>query len=225
MCENFWHFPLHRKWQEVCTDVKTEVLVREDNESACQMAHLTPKLKDKVDELFLRWLSMPATQKVLRSDLHKLIEGRPLSPRQLAQSFSSSSVGGANRPVSPPAPPASSPSQLRSPRSPRERSSRRPGSKSPPRSPRFESNEGTKYSMKENHLVVENDVKIFPGCASHFPQFHFPLGKPDPAVEPEVTLKKVAKIFKIFEGEKITKEEFGAVAKVLYFIFVCLIYT
>lgn len=182
------------------------------------MAHLSPILKVKVDELFLRWLSIPETQRVLRNDLNKLIQGRPLSPRQLSHSgCSPNAIGGASRPISPPAPPTSSPSQLlRSPRSPRERSSRRPGSKSPPRSPRLDNNEGTKYPMKDKQLVL-NNVRIFAGCAAHLPPFYFPLGKPaEDSTKSEVTLDKVAKIFKLFE-DGIPKEEFGAVAKVLYF--------
>ena len=179
------------------------------------MAHLSPILKVKVDELFLRWLSMPDTQRVLRNDLNKLIQGRPLSPRQLSHSSSPNSIGGASRPISPPAPPTSSPSQLlRSPRSPRERSSRRPGSKSPPRSPRLENNEGTKYLMKDKQLVL-NNVRIFAGCAASVAPFYFPFGKPEDSTNCEVTLERVAKIFKLYE-RGIPKEEFGAVAKVLY---------
>ena len=174
------------------------------------MAHLSPILKVKVDELFLRWLSMPETQRILRNDLNKLIQGRPLSPRQLSPV--QNTIGGA-RPISPPAPPTSSPSQvLRSPRSPRDRSSRRPGSKSPPRSPRLENHEGTKYLMKDKALVL-NNVRIFPGCASNLPQFHFPLGKPEDSTVTEDALIKVTKIFKLYE-RGVPKEEFGAVAKV-----------
>lgn len=174
------------------------------------MTHLSPILKVKVDELFLRWLSMPETQKVLRNDLNKLIQGRPLSPRQLSHS-PISNTGGGTRPISPPAPPTSSPSQLlRSPRSPRDRS-RRPGSKSPPRSPRLENHEATKYLMKDKALVL-NNVRIFPGCAAHLPQFHFPLGRPEDSTVCENALSKVTNIFKLFEGG-IPKEEFGAVTK------------
>ncbi|CAH3107197.1 unnamed protein product [Porites lobata] len=175
------------------------------------MTHLSPILKVKVDELFLRWLSMPDTQRVLKTDLNKLIQGRPLSPRQLSLSSVSNTVGG-TRPISPPAPPTSSPSQvLRSPRSPRERSSRRPGSKSPPRSPRLENHEATKYLMKDKSLVL-NNVRIFPGCAASLPQFYFPLGRPEDSTVCENALDKVKKIFQLSE-EGLSKEEFGAVAK------------
>ncbi|XP_073255527.1 serine/threonine-protein phosphatase 2A regulatory subunit B'' subunit beta-like [Porites lutea] len=175
------------------------------------MTHLSPILKVKVDELFLRWLSMPDTQRVLKTDLNKLIQGRPLSPRQLSLSSVSNTIGG-TRPISPPAPPTSSPSQvLRSPRSPRERSSRRPGSKSPPRSPRLENHEATKYLMKDKSLVL-NNVRIFPGCASSLPQFYFPLGRPEDSTVCDNALDKVKKIFQLSE-EGLSKEEFGAVAK------------
>ncbi|KAM7431836.1 Serine/threonine-protein phosphatase 2A regulatory subunit B'' subunit alpha [Porites harrisoni] len=175
------------------------------------MTHLSPILKVKVDELFLRWLSMPDTQRVLKTDLNKLIQGRPLSPRQLSLSSVSNTIGG-TRPISPPAPPTSSPSQvLRSPRSPRERSSRRPGSKSPPRSPRLENHEATKYLMKDKSLVL-NNVRIFPGCAASLPQFYFPLGRPEDSTVCENALDKVKKIFQLSE-EGLSKEEFGAVAK------------
>lgn len=181
------------------------------------MAHLSPILKVKVDELFLRWLSMPETQRILRNDLNKLIQGRPLSPRQLSHSAVPNTIGGA-RPISPPAPPTSSPSQLlRSPRSPRDRSSRRPGSKSPPRSPRLENHEATKYLMKDKALVL-NNVRIFPGCAANLPPFHFPLGKPENSSACENALSKVTKIFNLFEGG-IPKEEFGTIAKVLKLFF------
>ena len=179
------------------------------------MTHLSPILKVKVDELFLRWLSMSDTQRVLKTDLNKLIQGRPLSPRQLSLSSVSNTIGG-TRPISPPAPPTSSPSQvLRSPRSPRERSSRRPGSKSPPRSPRLENHEATKYLMKDKSLVL-NNVRIFPGCAASLPQFYFPLGRPEDSTVCENALDKVKKIFQLSE-EGLSKEEFGAVAKVIWF--------
>ncbi|KAM7431835.1 Serine/threonine-protein phosphatase 2A regulatory subunit B'' subunit alpha [Porites harrisoni] len=154
---------------------------------------------------------MPDTQRVLKTDLNKLIQGRPLSPRQLSLSSVSNTIGG-TRPISPPAPPTSSPSQvLRSPRSPRERSSRRPGSKSPPRSPRLENHEATKYLMKDKSLVL-NNVRIFPGCAASLPQFYFPLGRPEDSTVCENALDKVKKIFQLSE-EGLSKEEFGAVAK------------
>ena len=189
------------------------VCIHRSNFGHQYMAHLSPILKVKVDELFLRWLSMPETQRVLRNDLNKLIQGRPLSPRQLSSPGSANAIGGASRPISPPAPPTSSPNQsLRSPRSPRERSFRRPGSKSPPRSPRLENNEGTKYPMKDKHLIL-NNVRIFQGCAAHLPQFHFPLGKPEDSTSCEITLSKVAQIFKLYKSG-IPKEEFGPVAKV-----------
>lgn len=176
------------------------------------MTHLSPILKVKVDELFLRWLSMPDTQRILRNDLNKLIQGRPLSPRQLSPV--QNTIGGA-RPISPPAPPTSSPTQLlRSPRSPRERTSRKTSSKSPPRSPRLENHDGTKYQMKDKTLVL-NNVRIVPGCAAKLPQFYFPLGKPDDSNSAlyDDKLSEVTKVFQRLDGS-VPNGEFGAVAKV-----------
>ena len=55
--------------------------------------------------------------------------------------------------------------------------------------------------------------RIFQGCAAHLPQFHFPLGKPEDSTSCEITLSKVAQIFKLYKSG-IPKEEFGPVAKV-----------
>ena len=46
--------------------------------SAVAMA-LKPQLKTKVDELFLRWLSEPETQDLLRSSLSQVIRGEPVT--------------------------------------------------------------------------------------------------------------------------------------------------
>ena len=69
--------------------------------------------------------------------------------------------------------------------------------------------------MKDKQLVL-NNVRIVPGCAAKLAPFYFPLGKPEDSTKCEVTLVKVAKIFKLYE-HGIPKEEFGAVVKVLYF--------
>lgn len=159
---------------------------------------------------------MPNTQRILRNDLNKLIQGRPLSPRQLSPV--QNTIGGA-RPISPPAPPTSSPTQLlRSPRSPRERTSRKTSSKSPPRSPRLENHEGTKYQMKDKTLVL-NNVRIVPGCAAKLPQFYFPLGKPDDSNSAlyDDKLSEVTKVFQRFDGS-VPNGEFGAVAKVWFIV-------
>ena len=175
---------------------------------------VAPILKLKVDELFLRWLSLPDTQKVLHEDLNKLVDGRSLSPRQLSPSLSPGSLGG-QRPTSPPAPPSSSPLSSRSPRSPR--STRRPLSKSPPRSPNVDKHEANS-SMKESHLIL-NDVTFSPGCASKMPQFYFPFGRPKnhSKLNVELVLDKVSRVFDVFEEGQVTKENFGAVAKVFIF--------
>lgn len=173
---------------------------------------LTPIVKAKVDELFLRWLSSKETQKLLLNDLEKVIEGRPVSPRQPSPSCT---LGG-SRSISPPAPPSVSPTPLRSPRSPRDSrntSKRFIGAEHPPRSPRREKHEPLKNSMKENELFL-NDKKITAGCAVNLPPFYFPNGKPQELADLDVTFTKVAQVFKVFDEGKVTKHQFAAVTKV-----------
>lgn len=192
------------------------------------MVHMavTPNLKSKVDELFLRWLSMPATQRILHDDLNKVIEGRPISPKQ--QCLLSSSSGGGSRAASPPAP-SSSPTPVRSPRSPREvRSLRKSGARNSPRSPEPDRHAPNK-PMKTTSLYLSDEKhsssKITAGCASNIPKFYFPHGKPPKwhSSEVDATLKKLVKVFEVFEKGCVKKEHFSAVTKVSVFIFLALI--
>ena len=175
---------------------------------------LTPIVKAKVDELFLHWLSSSETQRLLGNDLGKVIEGRPVSPRQPSLTCT---VGGV-RSISPPAPPSVSPTPIRSPRSPRDSRNtpkRSLGTEHPPRSPRQEKHEPFKNSMKENELFL-NDTKITPGCAANLPPFYFPNGKPQQSADSDVIFKKVAQVFKVFNDGKITRNQFSAVTKVCF---------
>lgn len=186
------------------------------------MVHMavTPNLKSKVDELFLRWLSMPTTQRILRDDLNKVIEGRPISPKH--QCLLSPGPGGSARSVSPPAP-SSSPTPVRSPRSPRDvRSLRKSGAKSSPRSPELERHDSSKNLMKDSHSLDDKhgSIKISPGCAAKIPKFFFPYGKPpSSSAELDLTIKKVTQVFNVFEEGKVTRSQFAAVTKVRKIIF------
>lgn len=182
------------------------------------MVHMavTPNLKAKVDELFLRWLSMPSTQRILRDDLNKVIEGRPISPKQC---LSNSGSGGVSRSSSPPAP-SSSPTPVRSPRSPREvRSLRKSGARNSPRSPEPDRHGSVKLPMKTvSHLLDDKhgSTKITPGSAASIPKFYFPFGKPAISNSSDIdsTLKKLVKVFDVFEKGCVKKEHFSAVTKV-----------
>ncbi|KAJ8310712.1 hypothetical protein KUTeg_012577 [Tegillarca granosa] len=75
---------------------------------------LKPILKSKVDELFLRWLSEPDTQQILKENLRQLVSGEAFtqpSPSPSGSRGTGKSPRG--RPVSPPT------AKLPSPRSPR----------------------------------------------------------------------------------------------------------
>ena len=84
---------------------------------------LKPLLKQKTDEIFLKWLSDPDTQQLLRTNLKQLLKGEPISaPSQ--STLSAGSHGLSTKPNSPrlrpssPSTPPCSPT-INSPRSPR----------------------------------------------------------------------------------------------------------
>ena len=79
---------------------------------------LKPVLKHKVDELFLRWISEPDTQFMLKENLKHLIRSEPLSATYPVASSARSGSKQASPRVRPSSPPLSS-SKLPSPRSPR----------------------------------------------------------------------------------------------------------
>ncbi|XP_032229153.2 serine/threonine-protein phosphatase 2A regulatory subunit B'' subunit beta isoform X2 [Nematostella vectensis] len=174
---------------------------------------VTPLLKAKVDELFLRWLSMPETQKILHEDLERVIEGRPIAEKTDKNVLSNLTVG-SSRSVSPPAP-SSSPTPSRSPRSPRDvRALRKSGTKTPPISPRLERHGSGKNLMKEHVKIDLNGSEIREGCAANIPQFYFPNGPPPPSGKRlELTFKRVSEVFGVFEGGKAKKEQFSSVTK------------
>lgn len=81
---------------------------------------LKPVLKFKVDELFLRWLSEPDTQLILKENLRQLTHGETLTtpvPYSAQASPRSSKQSPRVRPTSPPFSPPTA--KLPSPRSPR----------------------------------------------------------------------------------------------------------
>lgn len=91
---------------------------------------LKPNLKVKVDELFLTWLTEPNTQVLLKTNLHQLLKGEPVTravPSSPQNSFGPRPGNHIHlkqqsprlRPSSPQAPPCSP--SIASPRSPRPR--------------------------------------------------------------------------------------------------------
>ncbi len=81
---------------------------------------LKPLLKSKVDELFLRWLSEPDTQQLLKTNLRQIIKGEPVTvaPPSAANAIRTTKPASPRvRPVSPSTPPCSP--SVNSPRSPR----------------------------------------------------------------------------------------------------------
>lgn len=78
---------------------------------------LRPVLKIKVDELFLRWLSEPETQQVLRENLQQIAHGETLTQPSPRSGMMHKPSSPRHRPGSPTL--STSASKLPSPRSPR----------------------------------------------------------------------------------------------------------
>ncbi|KAK7499275.1 hypothetical protein BaRGS_00009535 [Batillaria attramentaria] len=78
---------------------------------------LKPVLKIKVDELFLRWLSEPETQQILRENLHQIAHGEAITQPSPRSGYMHKPSSPRPRPGSPTL--STSASKLPSPRSPR----------------------------------------------------------------------------------------------------------
>jgi hypothetical protein len=71
--------------------------------------------------------------------------------------------------------------------------------------------------MKDSHSIDDKpgSIKIIPGCAARIPTFYFPYGQPpSSSSESDLTYKKIAQVFGIFDEGKVTKAQFVAVTKV-----------
>ena len=159
-------------------------------------SHLTPLLKAKVDELFLRWFSEPETQIELRKYLAQI--RADTLPSESLLSAGSSAVNINSRPSSPPVPPSSP--TFKSPRSPRRRSNSTPGR------PRSRKNLTPSF-------VEEKKEDVYAGCAQNLPQFYFPFGRPVEKNQ-KIVLNQAKDIFSKIPSGKLKLDGFGPVAKV-----------
>jgi len=158
-------------------------------------SHLTPLLKAKVDELFLRWFSEPETQIELRKYLAQI--RADTLPSESLLSAGSSAVNINSRPSSPPVPPSSP--TFKSPRSPRRRSNSTPGR------PRSRKNLTPSF-------VEEKKEDVYAGCAQNLPQFYFPFGRPVEKNQ-KIVLNQAKDIFSKIPSGKLKLDGFGPVAK------------
>ncbi|KAJ8253146.1 hypothetical protein GJAV_G00209640 [Gymnothorax javanicus] len=170
---------------------------------------LQPILKRKVDELFLNWLSEPATQEILKDCLrrvkneeflgevlncggnrkHAVYGEKNVSPKNLAERVPSSPTG----PLSP------SSSALPTGIGGNTRASS--GARALHRS----------FNSKKSQVKKEEPVT--PALSESIPKFYYPRGRPKANLNIDALISRIEKIFSQFPNERATFEDMGDVAK------------
>uniref|UniRef100_A0A8D0KNM2 EF-hand domain-containing protein n=1 Tax=Salvator merianae TaxID=96440 RepID=A0A8D0KNM2_SALMN len=170
---------------------------------------LQPVLKMKVDELFLCWLSDPATQAMLKDYLRSITSVEKteigsgdakssehiLTPINCSKHSLLSNLMSPLTPTSPPHLSATLP--LGTPTSPRNFSNIRKKQRS--------SNTRNVQSKKEEQLT--------PSLSQTIPAFYFPQGCPKEKGNIDAIITKIEKTFSQFPNERATLEDMGKVAK------------
>ncbi|XP_060909147.1 serine/threonine-protein phosphatase 2A regulatory subunit B'' subunit beta isoform X1 [Labrus mixtus] len=169
---------------------------------------LQPVLKMKVDELFLNWLSDPATQSLLKDylDLIKtgqdidLSSGEPQDKRLLTFN-ENNNVASQKKPA-----------HLGTPSSPPSASTLPSGSSS---NTRMTGPNGRvlRRSVSTKKAQVRTEEPVTTALSESIPKFYFPLGRPQANINIDNLISKVEKIFSQFPNERATIEDMGQVAK------------
>ncbi|KAM6978786.1 serine/threonine-protein phosphatase 2A regulatory subunit B'' subunit beta isoform 1-T1 [Tautogolabrus adspersus] len=174
---------------------------------------LQPVLKMKVDELFLNWLSDPATQSLLKDylDLIKtgqtidLSNGEPQDSRLLTFNENNNVASQKNLAEKKPA-------HLGTPSSPPSASTLPSGSSS---NTRMTGPNGRvlRRSVSTKKAQVRTEEPVTTALSESIPKFYFPLGRPQANINIDSLISKVEKIFSQFPNERATIEDMGQVAK------------
>ncbi|XP_020489584.1 serine/threonine-protein phosphatase 2A regulatory subunit B'' subunit beta isoform X1 [Labrus bergylta] len=174
---------------------------------------LQPVLKMKVDELFLNWLSDPATQSLLKDylDLIKtgqdidLSSGEPQDKRLLTFNENNNVASQKNLAEKKPA-------HLGTPSSPPSASTLPSGSSS---NTRMTGPNGRvlRRSVSTKKAQVRTEEPVTTALSESIPKFYFPLGRPQANINIDNLISKVEKIFSQFPNERATIEDMGQVAK------------
>ncbi|XP_035249735.1 serine/threonine-protein phosphatase 2A regulatory subunit B'' subunit beta isoform X2 [Anguilla anguilla] len=157
---------------------------------------LQPILKRKVDELFLNWLSEPATQEILKEDLRLIKNGESAACRE----------------------------RISTPKNLPERASSSPSGPSSPSSTALPSGIGGNArvasggralyrSLSIKKAQVKKEEPITPALSESIPKFYFPRGRPEANLNIDTLISRVEKIFSQFPNERATIEDMGKVAK------------
>ncbi|NXP54410.1 P2R3B phosphatase, partial [Heliornis fulica] len=169
---------------------------------------LQPVLKMKVDELFLCWLSQPATQvmlndclKRIKNERTEIDDGESGSGKneRVANKVSKQCVLGDTRvpllSLSPPQLPATLP--LATPAIPRNTSDIR----------------ATRRSSGTKVVQTKKEETLPPSRSQNIPTFYFPRGCPKEKVNIDAVIAKIERTFAEFPNERAALEDMGKVAK------------
>ncbi|XP_068185843.1 serine/threonine-protein phosphatase 2A regulatory subunit B'' subunit beta isoform X1 [Antennarius striatus] len=170
---------------------------------------LQPVLKMKVDELFVSWLSDPATQSLLKDylDLIKsgqqvdLINGGVQDKKPLTLNENKNVAPEKNWTEKKPAPLGTSSSSSTLP--------------SGCGSTRMIGPSGRllRRSVSTKKAQVRTEEPVTTALSESIPKFHFPQGRPQANLNIDGLISKIEKIFSQFPNERATIEDMGQVAK------------
>ncbi|XP_026152217.1 serine/threonine-protein phosphatase 2A regulatory subunit B'' subunit beta isoform X2 [Mastacembelus armatus] len=174
---------------------------------------LQPVLKMKVDELFLNWLSDPATQSLLKDYLDLIKSGQHIDfSRADVQDKSSVNFKENNNVASQKNLTEKKPASLSTPSSPPSATTLPSGSNS---SSRVTGPNGRvlRRSVSTKKAQVRTEEPITTALSESIPKFYFPQGRPQANLNIDSLISKIEKIFSQFPNERATIEDMGQVAK------------
>ena len=182
---------------------------------ACTEALPLPDSRQKVDELFLFWLSERSTHEILCNELSRVCGLKTGSDEPNLQQHSPSSIISFPRPgspvrrsPSPPAHPARSPSNVQN-----KRSVKSPNLM-PPKSISLAEVTGDRpETPKAETAAVPNRIFRRAASESEIPRFYFPNGKPRTEAN-EKQLREATKLFQSFPKCEVHYNDFHKVVKV-----------
>ncbi|XP_008280589.1 serine/threonine-protein phosphatase 2A regulatory subunit B'' subunit beta isoform X1 [Stegastes partitus] len=174
---------------------------------------LQPVLKMKVDELFLNWLSDPATQSLLKDYLDLIKSGQhiDLSSRD-AQDKRSLSFNENNNVASQKNLAEKKPAPLSIASSPPSASTL-PSRSSNNTRVTGPNGRVLRRSVSTKKAQVRTEEPVTTALSESIPKFYFPQGRPRANLNIDSLISKIEKIFSQFPNERATIEDMGQVAK------------
>ncbi|CAB1429355.1 unnamed protein product [Pleuronectes platessa] len=173
---------------------------------------LQPVLKMKVDELFLNWLSDPASQSLLKDYLGLIKSGQNIDLNngddqdKGSLSFKENNNVASQRNLA-----EKRAAALSTPSSPPPASTLPSGSSS---NTRVTGPNGRvlRRSVSTKKAQVRTEEPVTTALSESIPKFYFPLGRPQANLNIDSLISKIEKIFSQFPNERATIEDMGQVA-------------